>query len=37
MELTKCSFATTHVSYLGHIISPSSVALDPEKVIVIHN
>jgi len=37
VKLTKCSFATNHVNYLGHVISLSGVAPDPEKVIVIHN
>jgi len=36
-KLANCSFATTQVNYLGHIISPTSVDLDPEKVIATHN
>jgi len=36
-KLSKCSFDTSKVNYLGHIISAKGVAPDPEKVIVIHN
>lgn len=28
----KCSFGTTHVEYLGHIISKGFVSMDPSKV-----
>jgi hypothetical protein len=28
----KCQFGKTKVSYLGHIISPQEVAMDPKKI-----
>jgi len=31
MKLVECNFATTQVNYLGHMISPSGVAPNPEK------
>jgi len=34
-KLSKCSFATSKVSYLGHIISQVGVAPDPEKIKAI--
>jgi len=34
-KLSKCSFATSTVSYLGHIISPAGVTPDPEKIKAI--
>ena len=36
VKLTKCSFATTQVHYLGHIISLGGVSPDPEKVTSIY-
>jgi len=36
-KLSKCSFATSQVSYLGNIILAKVVVLDPKKVIAIHN
>jgi len=36
-KLSKCSFATAEVSYLGHIISTQGVQPDPEKVKAIHD
>jgi hypothetical protein len=31
----KCSFDATSISYLGHIISDVTVAMDPAKVEVV--
>ena len=36
-KLSKCSFATSTVSYLGHIISPIGVPPEPEKIKAITN
>lgn len=32
---SKCTFATTQVGYLGHIIGKNGIAMDPEKVRVM--
>jgi len=34
-KLEKCHFAQTRISYLGYIITPDSVAMDPAKVATI--
>jgi hypothetical protein len=36
VKRNKCSFATSSVAYLGHVISAAGVAMDPAKVQVIH-
>ena len=36
-KLSECSFATTQVSYLGHLISSDEVAPDPNKVKAIND
>ncbi|XP_068636049.1 uncharacterized mitochondrial protein AtMg00860-like [Aristolochia californica] len=36
LKHSKCSFATSHVGYLGHIISHEGVTVDPEKIRAIH-
>lgn len=35
VKLSKCSFAQTQLSYLGHIISVDGVSTDPEKIQVV--
>jgi hypothetical protein len=36
VKRSKCSFGVDSVSYLGHIISASGVAMAPTKVQAIH-
>ena len=33
---SKCEFAKTTISYLGHVVSENGITPDPEKVAVIH-
>jgi len=35
LKLSKCSFACTEVSYLGHIVSASGITPDPRKVAAV--
>lgn len=37
IKLSKCSFAKQSLHYLGYVISPKGVAIDPSKVQVIAN
>ena len=34
-KFSKCEFWLTEVKFLGHVVSTSSVSLDPEKVEVV--
>ena len=36
-KLKKCAFATTHVEYLGHIISNGTIAIDQSKMDAVRN
>ncbi|KAL4587069.1 hypothetical protein LXL04_011719 [Taraxacum kok-saghyz] len=36
-KLTKCIFGVSEIQYLGHVISQSGVATDPEKLQAIQN
>jgi hypothetical protein len=35
LKQSKCSFSTTSVAYLGHIISVKGVAMDPDKIAAV--
>jgi hypothetical protein len=35
VKLSKCEFAQTSISYLGHIISAQGVSTDPDKITVV--
>lgn len=37
VKRSKCSFATTSVNYLGHVISSEGVAMDSAKVQAVAN
>ena len=37
VKLSKCSFAKTEISYLGHIISGSGVSTDPSKIQTVQD
>jgi hypothetical protein len=37
LKQSKCSFGAQEVSYLGHIISNSGVAMDPAKIDAVHS
>jgi RNase H-like domain found in reverse transcriptase len=36
-KISKCSFASTHIDYLGHIISKDGVATNPGKIDAMIN
>lgn len=35
MKLTKCNFAKAQVSFIGHMITPSGVCMEPSRVRTI--
>ena len=35
LKLSKCSFACTEVTYLGHVVSAKGVTPDPQKVAAV--
>jgi hypothetical protein len=35
LKMSKCSFAQTEISYLGHVISAAGVGTDPVKLEAI--
>jgi hypothetical protein len=35
VKLSKCTFARSHINYLGHIISAQGIATDPAKISVV--
>lgn len=37
IKLSKCEFAQSSISYLGHVISASGVVTDPNKVSAVAN
>jgi hypothetical protein len=37
IKCSKCSFATTSVQYLGHVISEAGVAMDTTKVATVQS
>ena len=37
IDVTKCDFETTRVKYLGLIITPAGIQMDPAKVTTIRN
>jgi hypothetical protein len=37
VKLSKCTFATRSISYLGHVISEARVQTDPNKVNAVVN
>jgi hypothetical protein len=36
-NMKKCSFAKSEVAYLGHIVSPEGVKVDPRKTAAVYN
>lgn len=37
LKLTKCEFVKQQIKFLGHIISPSGMSMDPEKLMAIRS
>jgi len=35
LKMSKCEFAQRSISYLGHVITGSGVATNPEKISVV--
>lgn len=36
-KLTKCKFSLSKISFLGHVLSKGTVAMDPEKISTVKN
>ncbi|XP_026428528.1 uncharacterized protein LOC113324426 [Papaver somniferum] len=36
-KLSKCCFGQSQLDYLGHIITPAGVCVDPDKIVAIQN
>jgi hypothetical protein len=37
LKFSKCKFAQTSISYLGHVISADGISIDPVKIQAIQN
>ncbi len=37
LKLTKCEFTTQHISFVGFVITPNGVEMEPERVRTIED